>query len=162
MSKMNSGKKSPKLLIIATVLTILALCTVLVTAAVLLGTITGGSVTVAGVASGSIKYSTDNNPSGTWPSSLESGTTSAPWYTRVELTSSYAGPVTVTWQLQSDASGTWTNVNSATLSTSIVLTGPGQNVYASTDGASTNNQDWAFYATSAGAYRVIATVSSAP
>lgn len=159
---MNSGKKSPKLLIIATVLGILALCTVLVTAAVLLGTITGGSVTVAGVASGSIKYSADNNSSGTWNSDLVSGTTSDPWYTRLELTSSYTGPVTVAWQLQSDASGTWTNVNGATLSTSIVLTGPGQNVYSSTDGASTTNQNWAIYATSAGAYRVVATVSSTP
>ena len=44
------------------------------------------------------------------------------------------GPVTITWQLQSYATGTWANVSGATVTTTVTLTGAAQDVYASADG----------------------------
>lgn len=157
--KMNKGKKSRKLLLITTVLTIVALAVVLsVYAVVQLGIINGGTVTVGGVTTGTISYNINNSTSWSTTDPQPSGS----WYAQLAINSGYAGPVTITFQLQTDASGGWANVNSATVTTNtIVLTGSGQNVYASTIGTQTSNQDWSTYATTAGAYRVTATINSA-
>jgi len=54
---MNIQRRSKKFFFITTAITAIALASVLtVSAAVLLGTITGGDVTVAGLASGTITY----------------------------------------------------------------------------------------------------------
>ena len=97
VKKMNNRKKSRKLLLITTVLTIIALASVLfVYAAVTLGTFQGGSVTVGGI-TGSITYSSDNNPTGTWTPTLRSGMATNSWYARFEVTSSsYIGSATIT------------------------------------------------------------------
>jgi hypothetical protein len=152
---MNHGKKY---LLAATALTIIALSSVVaVYAVVILGTITGGTVTVGGVATGTISYNADNGASG-WTPDLQP---SSSWYAKLVVNAGYAGPVTITWKLQSDASGTWADVALATVATNIVLTGAGQTVYASTDGTQAANQNWTTYAGAAGAYRVIAVVNSA-
>ena len=59
---MNIQRRSKKFFYITTAITIIALASVLtVSAAVLLGTITGGDVTVAGVATGTITYSANED-----------------------------------------------------------------------------------------------------
>ncbi len=157
---MNNRKKSRKLLLITTVLTIVALATVLVVyAAVSLGTINGGSVTVGGVTSGTIAYSTDNDPSGTWTSTLSQP--SGSWYAQLTV-DSYQGPVTITWQLQSYGTGSWEPVSGATTSTTVTLTGALQYVYASSNGGNTGNLDWSTVVPGGGTYRVTANVASAP
>jgi hypothetical protein len=154
---MNYRKKSPKLLLIATTLTIIALLTVLVTAAVLLGTFQGGNVTVGGV-SGTITYSSDN-AHGPWTSTLQSGVTANPWYACFNVTSSsYVGVAIFTWTLQSYVGSAWSNVT--TVQTTVTLTGSAQAVFASADGSLGSNQDWHTYSTSAGTYRLVIDVAS--
>jgi hypothetical protein len=161
VNKMNYEKRSRKLFFVATAVTILALSSVLaVYAAVLLGTINGGNVTVAGVTSGTITYNTAADGSGSWTTTLEPAASS--WYTKLALTGGYSGPVTITWQLQSYATGSFANVGGATVTTTITLTGSAQGVYATANGAISGNHDWHTEASSGGTYRVIATINSAP
>jgi hypothetical protein len=156
---MNNGKKSRKLLFIATVLTILSLVSVLgVYAAVLLGTINGGNVTVGGVTSGTITYNPNLDGTGTWSATLEP--TSA-WYTKLSLPGTYTGPVTILWQLQTFATGSWASVGGATVTTTITLSGV-QDIYATPTGVIGANHDWSAQASTGGQYRVIATINSAP
>ena len=156
---MKIQRRSKKFLIVSTAITIIALASVLtVSAAVLLGTINGGNVTVAGVASGQITYGTTADGSGGWSDTLEISTGS--WYTKLSVDAGYSGPVTITWQLQSYATGTWTNAGSTT-TTTCTLSGSGDILYATTDGTITGNRDWSQTATSQATYRVIATISSA-
>jgi hypothetical protein len=160
---MTNGKKSRKLLLIATVLTIAALASVLVVyAAVTLFTVTGGNVTVTGVTTGTIYYSSSNTAGGPWNTTglVSSGS----WYAELVISSSstFKGPVTVTWQLQSDKSGTMTN-DGSTVTTGVTLTGGTQTIYASPTGiTTTGNQDWSLIDATPTTYQVIATVASAP
>lgn len=142
-------------------LTIAAITTVAVTA-VLIGSFQGGEVTIGGVAASTITYSIDNALPGTWETTLTSTVISDPWYTRLEIPAgSYSGPVTITWQLQQkDGPSSWTNVGTPQ-TTTIVLSGNAEEVYASNDGANSGNYDWATDATTAGTYRVDVTVESA-
>ena len=158
---MNKGKRSRKLLLITTALTIAALASVLVVyAAVQLFQVTGGNVTVVGGTSGTIEYATTHTGSPSW------GTTLSPtgsWYAELVLGSSsaYHGAVTVSWQLQTDASGSWADVGSPVVTTGVSLTGGAQTIYAATDGTLTNAYDWSAIATG-GTYQIIATVDSSP
>jgi hypothetical protein len=143
--------------VITTALTIAALASVLVVYAVTLGTYTGGAVTVGGVASGAVTYSSSADGSGGWSSTLQP---SGAWYAKLAVGSGYTGPVTITWQLQSDATGTYQNVGSPTVTT-ITLSGSAQDIYATANGGITGNRDWSSDATSGGTYHIIATVVSA-
>ena len=157
---MNNTKKSKKLLFVATTLMIIGLASVItVYAAVFLGTINGDAVTVHGVATGTITYNPAVDGSGSWTTNLEP---SGSWYTKLSLNAGYAGPVTIAWQLQSYATGSWANVGGATVSTSITLTGSAQEVYATANGLIASNHDWSAQASSGRTYRVIATINSAP
>jgi len=160
---MNNRKKSRKLLLITTVLTIVAIATTLVVFAAISETFNGNAVTVNDVASGTVTYSTDGGS--TYSASPSAFNVGGSLYTRFELSSStYIGSATVTWQLQEDDSGTWTNVGSSVYTT-LTLTGSAQTIYASDDGSSTgnlvSNQNWGLDITSGGSYRVTATVASA-
>ena len=156
---MENGQKSRKLLLVATVVTVLALSSVLVVFAAVLGTFNGNAVTVNNVASGTVTYSTDNQI--TWNANPAALNVTGSLYTRFELsTTSFTGTAHVTWQLQTDNSG-WTNMGNA-ITTVVTLTGSSQTIYASSDGNSANNQNWIGtpYITTGGSYRVIVTVAS--
>lgn len=161
---MNKGKKSRKLLLIATALTIIALVTVLgVYAAVLIGTITGGTVTVGGP-SGSVTYDYTNNAGGTWLTTINPGT-GTPWYARLEITSGYKGSVTVTFQLEQNTGSGYSPISGDSVTTpALTLTGSSQYVYASATDGTTNstNTNWGTYTSSGGAYEIVATVNSSP
>jgi hypothetical protein len=150
-------KKSQKGFVAVTLITVLAIATVLIVYAALLGTIPGGEVTVGGVG-GSIYYSSDNS---TWASALNISA-STHWYARLTTTGGhYIGPVTISWQLQhKQANGNYTNLGSA-IPTTYTLDGTAQTIYATGTGVNYNNFDWSSttgYTT--GSYRVVATVSS--
>jgi hypothetical protein len=160
---MNNRKKSKKLLFIATALTIVALASVLVVyAAVTLFTVTGGNVTVLGASTGTIEYATTNTGTPSWATTL-SPTSS--WYAELLVTGgakAYTGAVTITWTLQTDASGSWQPVEGATITTSgVTLNGESQTFYAATDNTLGDAQDWSTYATG-GTYEITAVVASAP
>ena len=156
----NFGGKSKKGLLAVTLVTVLSILAVIGVYAVLIGTFTGGQVTVGQVASSTITYSSDN---ATWITPLSVSAPGDAWYSRLEVgANSYSGPVTITWQLQNEtAPSTFTNVAGATVSTAIVLNGSAEDVYASTDGTNNNNFNWGSLTTTAGAYKVVVTVDSA-
>jgi hypothetical protein len=163
---MAHGKKSRKLLLITTVLTIVALASVLfVYAAVTLFTVTGGNVTVLGVTTGTIEYATTNTGTPTWITPLQ--ISSGAWYAEIVISSSstYHGPVTITWQLQTDVSGSWVNdanIGSSVTTTGVSLAGGSQTIYASTDDTLPNAINWGSVDSTPGTYQIIATVASAP
>jgi len=157
-------KKSRKLLLITTAITIVALAlTTAAFASVLavyttnLETYTGDNVTVGGVTSGTITYNTNADGIGTWSSILQP---SSFWYAKLAIGSGYSGSVTITWQLQNEtAPSTWTNVNGATVTTTITPSGSAQVIYATPDGGVAGNRDWSLDVKSEGMYHVIATVA---
>jgi len=160
---MNNKKKSRKLLLITTALTIVALASVLfVYASVTLFTTTGGNVTVLGVTTGTIEYSTTNTLAGDPWSTTLSTTSGGSWYAEVVISSgnTYKGSVTVTWQLQSDASGSFTNDGSA-VTTGYTLATGAQTIYASPTGVLSGNLDWHTVDSTATTYQIVVTVASA-
>jgi len=144
-----------------TLVTVLSIVAVVSVYAVLIGSFTGDVVTVGGMGSANLLYNADNNEGGSWTSTLSSSGTGVAWYSRLEIaTGGYAGQVTITWQLQQE-NATWIDVPNANQTTSIVLTGGAENVYASGNGVSTGNHDWGAQCLQKGAYRVIVSVESA-
>jgi len=142
-----------------TLVTVLSIVAVVSVYAVLVGTFTGGEVTVGGTGAGNVMYSLVNSDPGTWESTL--GNASAAWYSRLELaTGGYTGPVSITWQLQKKVSG-WTDVSGATTTTSLTLTGSQQTIYVTSNGLISGNNDWGANVTGSGGYRVMAYVNSA-
>ena len=155
---MNIKRRSKKFLFITTAITAIALASVLtVSAAVILGTFTGGDVTVTGVTSGTIAYGTTLDGSGGWTPTLT--VSSGSWYTQLHVDTGYVGPVTITWQLESYSSGTWTEVGDPTV-TDFDLSGSTVNIYATDDGAISNNRDWSIDANSPATYRVTVQIES--
>ena len=158
--KTNYGGKSKKAFLTVTLVTVLSILAVIaVYAAVFLGSFQGGEVTIGGMGSANITYSANNVDPGSWASTLQVAPSGA-WYSRLEVAASgYEGPVTISWTLQQE-NNTWQDVPSAAVSTSMVLNGSAQNVYASTDGTITNNINWGSFTSTNGTYRVYVSVDS--
>jgi hypothetical protein len=114
-------------------------------------------VTVGGLADSTVTYSLDNTA---FSSSVSPSTAGTPWYTRLEISDGdYTGPVTITWQLEKlDDLLSWTPVSTTT--TTVTLQGIAENIYASSDGSSGSNYNWADDVDTKGTYHVIATVES--
>ena len=146
-----------------TLVTVLSIVAVVSVYAVLIGTFTGGEVTV-GSAGGYIRYNVNNVDSGTWNVTLISDNALLAWYSRLEIPSGgYSGPVKMTWQLENKTGTlTWANVTGASQITNMVLTGGPQNVYATGNGAwAGDNHDWGAHSAANGTYRVFVYVESA-
>jgi hypothetical protein len=143
--------------------TVLSILLVIAVYAVFIGSFQGGEVTVGVMGSSSVTYSSDNNEAGSWTPTLSVSAAGIAWYSRLEVASGgFSGPVTITWTLQNETgTSTWTDVTGVTTSTSIVLTGSAQTVYATTDGTySSSNYNWGSNTTTAGTYRVSVSVDS--
>lgn len=120
------------------------------------------ALSVGCIGDSTVTYSVDNNETGAWTRTLTLSSPSAAWYSRFEInTCDYSGPITITWQLQQKTGdSTWTDVGGST-STSIVLLGIAQNVYATSNGAyAAGNHDWRIDVRAAGTYRVVVIVES--
>jgi hypothetical protein len=154
---MNNGKKSKKLLLVSTIITIIALATVLTVYAAFVGSFSGGEVAVGG-ASGAVTYSLTNDAGATWSSSIPTNGPDDPWYARLQIT--YSGPVSIFWQLQTKSGSSWSDVSNANATTVASLSGT-QYVYASGDGTIGTNLDWSTKIDISGIYRVNVTVNSA-
>ena len=143
---MSERKRSQRGFVAVTLITVLAIALVLVVYAALLGTFTGGEVTVGGITA-SVSYSTTNSTTNSdYKANLYNLSISTDsMFSKINITNpGYAGPVSITWKLQNNTLGTWANVTGATtVTTSIDLDGTaGQNIYASSDGSTTGAQDW--------------------
>ncbi len=160
----NYGDNPRKKLLAVTLVTVLSIVAVVSVYAILIGSFTGGEVNVIGTGSGDVVYSLTNADPGTWLSTISPANTSVSWYSRLNIGASvYTGPVTITWQLQTKTgTSTWADVSGATTSTSMVLSGSAQNIYATSDGLfGASNHNWQTEATAAGTYRVVVTVNTA-
>ena len=141
-------------------LTIVSIASVVAVYAVLIGTFTGGEVTIGGGATGAVTYSTDQSA---WTTTLTPASADASWYSKLNVNGGqYSGTaVTITWQLQRKTGDTtWSDVGTATTTTMSLAAGA-QDVYATTSGGATGNRDWGLDVTEQGTYRVVATVNSA-
>jgi hypothetical protein len=135
--------------------------TLLVVAVLSSSVVAYAEVTVDGAAAplqGSVVYSLNNAEAVTWSTTLAPACPSAPWYSRLEIGAGYSGAVTVTWKLEQKTDAfTWIDVSA--VSTSMVLSGNGQTIYATSDGAySQSNYDWGQNITASGTYRVVASI----
>ena len=116
---MSNEKRSKKILILATALMLVALGAVIaVYATSILGTFTGGNVTVVQIGA-QVNYSTDNDPLGTWTTTLTTDPGSN-WYTELAITSGYTGSATVTFQLQELSGSNWQNTSNGAFTTGTV------------------------------------------
>jgi hypothetical protein len=142
-----------------TLLTVVAIALTVVVAAVTIGNFTGDVVTIGGMGTGTINYSTDGTD---WSTTLETSGPSASWYARLDIDAgSFNGPVEITWQLQQNT-GSWTDVGIAQ-TTQRTLSGDAETVYVSSNGDITvieDSYDWSTDVTIAGSYRVIVAVES--
>jgi len=155
---MTFENKSQKAFIAVTLVTVLAIVSVITVYAVLLGTFQGpGEVTVGGTGYGSVKYTTNGQyavDNATWATDING--TGVPWYSQLVIDAGgYSGPAKLTWQLEKKiGTDTWANATGTT-QTTLVLSGSNQTVYATNDGYSgSSNYNWASGATTAGTYRV--------
>jgi hypothetical protein len=162
---MSDRVRSQRAFVVVTLVTLLAVTTVFVVYAVILSTINGGTVSVVGSGSMAMWYDETNSSSAAaWTGTLSNIANGTAWYAKLNTTvAGYNGAVTITWTLQYDNSGTWTDVGGgASQSTSVTLTGAaGQDVYASATGAQSSNKNWGQYSTTVDeTYRVRAVVES--
>jgi hypothetical protein len=152
------ARKSRKLLLVSTALTIVALASVLTVYAAVLGTFNGNAFTVNNVTAGEVTYSADGSTG--WAATPSAFDVDNALYARFELSStSFSGSATITWQLQVN-SGSWTNAGSP-VTTTVTLTGSAQTIYASANGQSTGNHNWGADIATGGSYRVLATIATA-
>ncbi|MCZ2809241.1 MAG: hypothetical protein O2V44_07805 [Candidatus Bathyarchaeota archaeon] len=155
---MNERKTAQRGFVVVTLITLLAIATVIVIYATLIATIPGGEVLVGENVGGMVYYSETNSTSGSWSPTLNVASTSTPWYARINFTSTYTGKVTITWNLQK-MNADWTNMTSET--TTVVLDGLGnQAVYDSSNGQIAGNHDWSIPITQNGQYRIEARVET--
>ena len=150
-----SKQQTHHTLIAVAIIIIAAVAASVLVYAYILSTYYGGNVQVVSV-HGLLWYNTTNSTSASdWTSTLSDIGNSSAWYVKFNTTSSgYSGAVTMTWTLQEDNSGTWTD-QSATQITSVTLTGlVGQTIFASSDGSQTQNKNWGPSTTSEGSYRI--------
>lgn len=152
---MSAKQKSQKGFVAVTLITILAIALVIVVYATILGTFTGGNVTVVAV-KGDVYYSL-NNTSG-WASSISNLPITDSWYARFNVTSTngYSGNVDVIWNLYNSTSTT----SRHTVITTTMLSGSTQVIYASSDGTSATNYNWGLNTTVPEIYHIVVTVET--
>jgi len=157
----SAKQKSQRGFVAVTLITLLAIALVIVAYATILGTFTGGPVTVVTVKA-EIWYSEQNLTSASWTGTLPNVANGSQWYSRLNITQAggYTGLVNVTWQLHY---GNDTPVSGATITTgNFNLNGTvGQIIYASSDGYIDVNKNWGAYTSAAETYYVKAQIETA-
>jgi len=157
----NYGDNTRRSLLAVTLVTVLAIISVVTVYAVLIGTFEStGEVTIGSGATGAVTYSLDGL---TWGGSLSPTDVDTTWYSKLNINGGqYSGrAVTISWQLQRKINDTaWSNLGTPTV-TSMSLGAGAQDVYATSTGVSTGNRDWGLDVTEEGIYKVVASVNSA-
>ena len=148
--------KAQREFVVVTLIALISIALIIAVYATLLGTFTGGDVTVVTL-NGSIYYSQDNSTG--WALTLGDIANGSAWYSRFNVTSGgYPGAVDITWWLQKGG----TNMTPAVeQTTSYTLSGGVEAFYASSDGTQGSNYNWGQNATAADTYRVMMRVYTA-
>jgi hypothetical protein len=149
--------KAQKEFVVVTLVALISVALIIAVYATLLGTFTGGDVSVVAVG-GQVWYSTDNSVFSN--ATLSNHPISAPWYVRfVTETGGYTGNVTVTWELVNKTSGApiyTVTSNNFPLNGSIV-----QYIYATSDGSGpASNYNWGQNTTVADTYYIKVTFNT--
>jgi len=142
-----------------TAITVIAIATVFIVYAAILGTYPGGNVSIQQMTA-TMYYQGDG--SSTWATTLSIGNGTM-WYARLNLTASIPSQtVNVTWTLEWNNASTWETVSGPTPpETQITLTGTPTAVYVTADGTDSGNYDWGQYTQTVNeVYRVKAVVES--
>ena len=143
-----------------TAITVIAIATVFIVYAAILGTYPGGDVSIQQMTA-TMYYQGDGSTS--WATTLSIGNGTA-WYARLNLTASIPSQtVNVTWTLERDlGGGSWETVSGPTPpETQITLTGTPTAVYVTADGTDTSNYNWGQHTETVNEiYRVKAVVES--
>jgi len=141
-----------------TAITVIAITTVFIVYAAILGTFTGGDVTIQQMA-GTMYYQGQGATS--WSTTLSVGNGSA-WYSRLNLTANIPSQtVNVTWTLSWLNGSNWQTVATTAPGTQITLTGTPTAIYVTATGTAAGNYNWGTYTTSVDrTYRVKAVVET--
>jgi len=125
-----------------TAITVIAITTVFLVYAAILGTYPGGDVTIQQM-QGTIYY--QGQGSSTWGTTLSVGNGTS-WYARLNLTSNIPSQtVNVTWTLEWLNGSNWQLVSTTAPETQITLTGAAIAIYVTATGTSGGNYDWGTY-----------------
>lgn len=142
-----------------TMITVIAVTTVFIVYAAILGTYPGGNVSVQGMG-GEIYYK-QQAPVPTWAATLNiaNGTS---WYARLNLTANVpVQTVNVTWTLEWLNGSNWDAVSTDAPETQIALAGNPLAIYVTATGIESGNHDWGLHTTNVDrTYRVKATVET--
>jgi len=161
---MSEKRKPQRAFLTVTLMTVLAVTMVFMVYAALLASYTGSDVIISSMG-GSVEYSLSN--ADPWTTSSISQGEGAQWYTRIYLTTPPSQDVTANFVLQKQVGTDWTttpptNVTSFTTNT-ITLTTSTHEIYACSDGFTVaNNLNWGPDTTTAGTYRIVAEINTAP
>lgn len=153
---MSATRKSQRTFMTVTAITVIAITTVFLVYAAILGTYRGGQVSINQMQA-TIYYQGEGATS--WSTSLSVGNSTA-WYARLNVTSSIPSQtVKVTWTLEFDNG---TTVSGPTPpQTTITLTGSPTAIYVTAGGTESGNYNWGQHTTSADEiYRVKAVVET--
>jgi len=156
---MSASRKSQRTFMTVTAITVIAITTVFLVYAAILGTYHGGNVTINQM-QGTIYYQGEGSTS--WGPTLSVGNGTA-WYARLNVTSNIpAQTVNVTWTLEWNNAGTWETVSGPTPpETTITLSGTATAIYVTAGGGSSGNYNWGTHTTSVNqVYRVKAVVET--
>jgi len=156
---MSASRKSQRTFMTVTAITVIAITTVFLVYAAILGTYPGGQVTINQM-QGTIYYYGEGST--TWSTTLSVGNSTA-WYARLNVTSSIPSQtVNVTWTLEWLNGATWETVSGPTPpETQILLTGQPTAIYVTAGGGSSGNYNWGTHTTSVDEiYRVKAVVET--
>lgn len=156
---MSTTQKSQRTFMTVTLITVIAITTVFIVYAAIMGTYPGGDVSIQTM-QGTIYYQGDG--SSTWTTTLSVGNGTA-WYARLNVTTNIPSQtLNVTWTLEWNNASTWETVGGTSApETQITLTGVATAIYATADGTASGNYNWGTHTTTLDrTYRVKAVVET--
>jgi hypothetical protein len=155
---MSTSKKSQRTFMTVTMITVIAITTVFIVYAAILGTYPGGNVSIQGIG-GEIYYQQQGVSSWTATLNIANGTS---WYSRLNLTTNVPSQtVNITWALEWLNGSNWDAVSTTAPETQIALAGAATAIYVTATGIQSGNYDWGAYTTNVDrTYRVKATVET--
>jgi len=155
---MSTTQKSQRTFMTVTLITVIAVATVFIVYAAILGTYPGGEVSIQTM-QGTMYYWGVGSTSWATTLSVGNGTN---WYARLNVTNVPSQTVNVTWTLEWLNGATWETVSGPTPDeTQITLTGTPTAIYVTALGTESGNYNWGTHTTTLDrTYRVKAVVET--
>jgi hypothetical protein len=146
-------RKPQRTFLAVTALTVIAVTTVFIVYAATLMTLFGSQITVTDTSGSNVEYSTNGS---TWSNSIGPINPNQTWYAKINiLNAAGQSGVAVQWTLQKNS----VDQNSPVTTSGLTLATGTNVVYASSTNSTGDLFDWGTLTTTAGSYRVKATVT---